>query len=222
MSRLALLLSLAFSTFSAQAETIDPLWLKTIAHVQELKKWVAQDIDSVDEANMGSDPSKTVTSKLHLSGWKDKQAVYDTIQISPPADPSKATSNKKPPAIAIGNAIDKLQDLIFDPETFPKRQDNQELDGQTWTLFQFEYAQLGQKMAVKVWIDASTGCMYRMESQFHISMMGDGRIHTQFDKDEKNHCFPKQIDEKIDILVPFKNGKMNLKQNPKNWILRPV
>ena len=62
MYRLALLLSLGFSTFSAQAAAIDPLWLKTIAHMQELKKWVAQDMDIVAEVSKGSDPSKTVTA----------------------------------------------------------------------------------------------------------------------------------------------------------------
>ena len=222
MYRLALLLSLGFSTFSAQAAAIEPLWLKTIAHMQELKKWVAQDMDIVAEVSKGNDPSKTVTSKSHLNGWKDKQAEYDTIQLAPPADPNKPKSNKEPAAVTMMNAIDNMQASIFDPENFPKRLDNQNLDGQSWTLFQFEQAQLGQKMAVKVWIDASTGCVYRMESQFHVSMYVDGSIHTQFDNAESNHCFPKQIDAKIDILIPFKNGKMNLQQSPRNWILRPV
>lgn len=222
MNRLALLFSLTLGTFSAQAETIDPLWLKTIAHMQELKKWVAQDMDIVAEVSKGSDPSKTVTSKSHLNGWKDKQAVYDTIQLAPPADPNKPKSNKEPAAVTMMNAIDKIQASIFDPENFPKRLDNQKLDGQSWTLFQLEQEQLGQKMAVKVWIDSATGSIHRMESQFHVSMYGDGIIHTLFENDERVRCFPKQINTKMDILIPFKNGKMNLQQNPKNWILRPV
>ena len=148
--------------------------------------------------------------------------MYDTIQIAPPADLDKTKINKNPAGMAMVHAIDEIQDSIFDPETFPKRLDNQELDGQTWTLFQFEYAKLGQEMAVKVWIDAVTGCMHRMESKFHLSMYIDGIIQTQYDNAEKNHCFPKQIDVKIDIIIPLNNAKMNLKQSPRNWILRPV
>lgn len=222
MYRLALLLSLTFSTFLAQAETIDPLWLKTIAHMQELKKWVAQHMDIVAEVSKGSEQSKTVTSKTHLSGWKDKQGVYDTIQLAPPADPNKPKNNKVPATVTMVNAINEIQASIFDSETIPKRLDNQQLDGESWTLFQFEQAQLGQKIAVKVWIDSATGSIHRMESQFHVSMYGDGTIHTLFENDEHARCFPKQINTKMDIQILFMNGKMNLKQRPRNWILRPV
>ena len=72
--KLAALMILASTYCYSSAQTIDPLWQKTVQHLQKAQNYVAHDIDQKLEAE-GNGEKKNVVMKIQQTAWKDKKPV---------------------------------------------------------------------------------------------------------------------------------------------------
>ena len=64
-----------------RAETVDPLWAKTVAHAELVKKWAPADKVTVVDAT-DDEKHEKVKTKSHLKGWEKGKPVYEPCRSS--------------------------------------------------------------------------------------------------------------------------------------------
>jgi hypothetical protein len=215
--KLAALAIAAFSFASPlHAQTVDPLWTKTLAHAALVKKWAPEDktmtVDAVAEDK--HDRSKT---KSHLKGWEKGMPVYDTVQIEPKREEGKDSAKGKK---AMGDA-GNLGDELMRPNAPVKRTDGQLLHGKSWTVFDVAESKGPIDVSVRLWVDPSTGVAHQVESKVHGTLMFDMFLTTEYAPHKQAGSLPERSDFKLKVLVPLVDAKVNIVNRMDNWIARP-
>lgn len=194
----------------AIAADIDPLWTKVIASNNEAKKWVAKDIAQVIHATKDGDPTKTVSIKKQLSGWEKGIAQYTITSVTPPPK----DSNTKPASFDFEKMLAPLESELFSPAAKVKRSDNQVLNGKTYVMF--EVSESSGKL--RVWVDPTSGHMQKRVLEMSMPLAFEGIITTLYQIDANGINLPVETESKIDIKIPFKKAKIDMKDSYMNWV----
>ena len=200
----------------AQAQTIDPLWEKTVAQANAARKWVAQDTEFVVNARVKGE-DKVIRTRSHLAGWDGSKPHYDTTVIEP-----RPEAGKTPPDANMGSeGFALMADGLIKLDAPVKRQDGQVLDGKTWTVFRLAESQAVLDIKVSIWVDPVTGALHLVDSHVHGMLMMDMTMKTRYVAHAQAGVVPANIDIDMEVLIPFKGGKMHMVNTPTNWIVRP-
>lgn len=198
------------------AQTVDPLWAKTLAHAALVKKWVPEDtVTKVDATGEGKRERAKV--KSHLKGWEDSKPVYDSVQVEPPPEVGKSTPKGK---IEMSDA-ENMGEQLMRLDAPVRRTDGQVLDGKSWTTFDLAESKGPVKVSVRLWVDPLTGVAHQVESKLHGTLMFDMFLTTIYAPHKQAGSLPKRSDFKINVLVPFVDAKVNITRSTDNWIPRP-
>lgn len=198
-----------------RAETVDPLWTKTLEHAALVKKWAPEDrVTNVDAIDDGK--HEKVKAKSHLKGWENGKPVYDTVQVEP-KEVGK-TSGKGKNEI---NDASNMSDNLMRPNAPVRRTDGQQLHGKTWTTFDVAESKGPIDVSVRLWVDPVTGVAHQVESKLHGTLMFDMFMTTQYAPHPKVGSLPERMDFKIKVLIPFVDAKVDIASRMDNWIPRP-
>lgn len=198
------------------AQSVDPLWAKTVAHSDLVKQWAPVDKVTVVDAT-DDEKHEKVKTKSHLKGWENGKPVYDTVQVEPKADAGKTAGkgkNEINDASNMSNGLMRLNAPV-------RRTDGQQLDGKTWTRFDVAESKGPIDVSVRLWVDPLTGVAHQVESKLHGTMMFDMFMTTQYAPHPKAGSLPERMDFKIKILIPFVDAKVDIVSRMDNWIPRP-
>jgi hypothetical protein len=215
--KLAALAIVGFSlALPSIAQTVDPLWTKTLAHSALVKKWAPEDTTmSVDALADGKhDKAKT---RSHLKGWDKGKPVYDTVQVEPKPEAGK------PPRKANSEMTDanNLGDGLMRMNAPVRRADGQVLHGKRWTTFDVAESKGPIDVAVRVWVDPATGIIHQTESTVHGTLMFDMLLTTLYAPHQQAGSLPDSVAFKLKVLVPFTDATVNIVSSMANWIVRP-
>jgi hypothetical protein len=211
-------LALAALSFALplQAQTVDPLWTKTLARAALVKKWAPEDkLTSIDAAGEGK--HEIFKTKAHMKGWEKGAPLYDEVQLEPKLDPGKAPGKAKG-AMPDGSS---MSDELMRPNAAVKRADGQLLHGKTWTLFQVTQSDGPAEVTLKLWVDPLTGAAHQVESKVHATLMLDALLTTSYAPHPLAGSLPERTDLQLKVLVPFKKASANIVSTMSNWIPRP-
>ncbi|MFZ6818832.1 hypothetical protein [Undibacterium sp. Ji22W] len=210
-------LALAISIFCglnfANAAEVDPLWTKVIAQNNAIKKWAAKDIEQTVMATKDGDPTKTINIKKQLSGWEKNKANYVVLSISPPpADPTKSS---KP--FDLAELFAPVEAEIFSPKASVKRSDGQLLNGKAVVLFEVT----NSDAVVKIWVDGNSGALQKRVVEMKVPFTMEGNLTTNYLIDATGQSLPKDAETKLNIKIPFKKAKIEIKDAYSNWTAQP-
>lgn len=195
------------------------MWRKTVERAQAAHLLVASEIDMNASISKGGQPASPAHFQSHLSGWAQGKPVYTTTELD--VLPGAAKKNGQAISTMMNSIVDTEQSLLV-PEAKVRRVDAQRLDGKNWTVFHLEDGSVGRKMTARVWVDAETACIHQIDTDLHLALYMDARVKTAYAIDAQGRCLPGKIDADIEILVPFKGGKMKMTQSATDWIARPL
>jgi hypothetical protein len=215
--KLAVLAVVAFSVaLPAIAQTVDPLWSKTLAQSALVKKWAPADTEmSVDAVADGKhDKAKT---KSHLKGWEKGKPVYDTVQIEPKPEAGKPAAKASSEMTDATNMGDRLMRI----DAPVRRADGQLLHGKSWTTFDVSESKGPMDIGVRVWVDPVTGIIHQTESKVHGTLMFDMLLTTLYAPHPQVGSLPDIVEFKLKVLVPFTDAKVNIVSSMANWIPHP-
>jgi hypothetical protein len=201
----------------APAPAIDPLWAKVVEQVNLSKQWVAQDIDLQSDADVGGTVRK-MHSKSHLTGWEKAKPVYTATQIEPVPDPAHPSK----PGDDTNIDFNRLTDLLLAADAPVTRVDDQLLHGRKWALFRAAKSQGPIDIKMQVWVDPVTGLVHHIESHIHVMLTTDMVSNSTFAVQAGAGNQAQQVDSQVEILVPFKHGKIHLTSTNSNWAKRPL
>lgn len=194
------------------AADVDPLWTKVIASHQETKKWIAKDVEQVIHATKDGDPTKTITIKKQFTGWEKGKAQYTVLSITPPPkDPSK-----KEVAFDLEEMFAPAEAGFFSPTAKFKRSDIQSLNGKPSVIFEITQS----AGTLKIWADPTTGLIQKRVLEMGMPLAFEGNITTLYQIDPKGTNLPTESESKIDIKIPFKKAKLEMKDSYMNWVLQ--
>ncbi len=196
----------------------DGLWNKTAAHMAVAQKLVAGDIDLVVTAVKDGAPAP-MHLRSHLSGWEKGKPVYTSVVVD--AAPGTGKGKEQGGAKLI-DALTQMTASLMEPGAKVTRAEGRALDGKTWAIFEAREGSVGRKMMATMWVDADTGCLRRVDTDVHATLMLDGRMTTSYVLDEQGRCLPRQLDADIAVTIPFKGAKMKVTQISSNWVARPA
>lgn len=207
------LLCIASPFHLASAADVDPLWSKVIAQNNDSKKWAAKDIEQTVIATKDGDASKTVNIKKQLSGWEKNKANYVILSITPPpSDPSKT-----PKPFDLAELFGAIESEVFSPKTAIKRSDGQMLDGKVVVLFEV----VKSDTQIKIWVDGSSGTIQKRLVEMSVPFTLEGTLLTNYQVNAIGQSLPKDMETKLNIKIPFKKAKVEIKDIYSNWIAQP-
>lgn len=195
------------------AADADPLWTKVIASNQETKKWAAKDVEQLIHATKDGDPTKTITIKKQLSGWEKGKAQYTVLSITPP--PKDAS--KKPVAFDLEEMFAPAEAEFFSPNAKFKRSDNQSLNGKPSVVFEITQS----AGTLRIWADPASGSIQKRVLEMSMPLAFEGTITTLYQMEANSPSLPIESESKIDIKIPFKKAKLEMKDSYMNWIAQP-
>lgn len=211
----ALAIAISFALPSS-AQTVDPLWTRTLAHAALVKKWAPEDTMTKVDA-VGEGKHENARTKAHLKGWENGKPVYDTVQIEPPPEAGKPTSKGKNEMSDAAN----MGEALMRPDAPVRRADGQQLHGKSWTTFDVSESKGPMEVSVRLWVDPVTGVAHQVESKLHGTLLFDMFLTTAYAPHRQAGSLPERSDFKIKVLVPFVDATVKIVRNMDNWIPRP-
>ncbi|MBC3873460.1 hypothetical protein [Undibacterium flavidum] len=197
----------------ANAADVDPLWSKVIAQNNAIKKWAAKDIEQIVVATKDGDPSKTINIKKQLSGWEKNKANYTVLSITPP--PSNPAKTSKP--FDLAELFAPIEAEIFSSKATVKRSDGQTLNGKAVVLFEVT----NSEAQVKIWVDGNSGALQKRVVEMSVPLTMEGNLTTNYVTDASGQSLPKDAETKLNIKIPFKKVKYEIKDTYTNWTAQP-
>jgi hypothetical protein len=197
------------------AQTVDPLWTKTLAHAALVKKWAPEEKDLRIDA-VAEDKHERTKVKARLKGWENGKPVYETVQIEPKPEPGKVTRGQNEM-----NEAGNLGDDLMRMNAPVKRTDNQVLHGKSWTMFDVAESKGPVNVAVRLWVDPVTGVAHHVESKIRGTLMFDMFLATTYAPHKLAGSLPERSDFRLKVLVPFVDAKVNILTSLDNWTARP-
>lgn len=207
------LICFASSPSIASVADTDPLWSKVISQNNGIKKWAANEIEQTVVATKDGEASKTILIKKQFSGWEKNKANYVVTSITPPpADPSKT-----PKPFDLSELFSAMENEVFSTQAAVKRSDGQVLDGKTVVLFEI----LKSETLVKVWVDGNTGAIQKRLVELSVPLSFEGMLLTHYQINSSGQSLPKDTETKLNIKIPFKKAKVEIKDSYSNWTPQP-
>jgi hypothetical protein len=207
------LLLIASPFYSVSAADVDPLWSKVIAQNKEVKKWAAKEIEQTVTATKDGDSSKTVNIKKQFSGWEKNKANYVIVSMTPPP----SDGSKPPKAFDMAEMFDAIEAEVFSPQTAIKRSDGQVLNGKAVVLFEMSKSET----QVKIWVDGNSGAIQKRIVEMSVPFTLEGSLLTNYQVNASGQSLPKDTETKLNIKIPFKKAKVEIKDTYSNWIAQP-
>ena len=197
------------------AQTVDPLWTKTLAHSALVKTWAPEEknmrIDAVTE-----DKHERVKVKARLNGWKNGKPVYDTVQIDPKPEPGKSAKGQ----VEMSDASN-MSDELMRMNAPVKRSDGQVLHGKSWTMFDVAESKGPIDVSVRLWVDPVTGVAHHVESKIRGTLMFDMFLATTYAPHKQAGSLPERSDFRLKVLIPFVDAKVNIVSSMDSWTSKP-
>jgi hypothetical protein len=215
--KFAALAIVAFSfALPSVAQSVDPLWTKTLAQSALVKKWAPEDTTMTVDALADGKHDKAKT-RSHLKGWEKGKPVYDTVQVEPKPQAGK------PPIKANSEMTDanNLGDGLMRINAAVRRSDGMVLHGKSWTTFDVAESKGPIDVAVRVWVDPATGIIHQTESKVRGTLMFDMLLTTLYGPHQQVGSLPERVEFTLKVLVPFTDAKVNIVSSMANWIARP-
>jgi hypothetical protein len=206
-----LLLSLSLIA-SAQTAKHDALWLKVVEHNSLMKNWAAKEIETDLKSENSDKVIKTIKMKKQFSEWVKNQAQYEVVSVEPP--PNNKEGSKKIPDMM--EVFASMESEIFSKDAQVKRSNDQLLDGKQSVLFETEAS--GAKM--KLWIDPITSQWLKREIDLSVMFTLEGQIKTMYQSTQNGFSLPSSAEVKMNILIPFKKAKIEMRDIYRNWFSR--
>jgi hypothetical protein len=198
-----------------QAQTVDPLWTKTLAHSALVKKWAPEEKTMRIDAS-GDDKNERVKVRARLKGWDNGKPVYDTVQIEPKPEPGKSSKGQTEM-----NDANNMTDELMRMNAPVKRTDGQVLHGKSWTMFDVAESKGPVNVSVRLWVDPVTGVAHHVESKLRGTFMFDIFMATTYMPHKLAGSLPERSDFRLKVLVPFVDAKVNILSSMDNWVPRP-
>ena len=132
ISKLVALFVLASTYSYSSAQTIDPLWQKTVQHLQKAQNYVAHDIDQKLEAE-GNGEKKNIVMKIQQTAWKEGNPVYSVTSVDP-----KPKDGRTQKSVDFEDVMKSVYKLMLAEQTKTTRIDGQKFEGANTTLFQID------------------------------------------------------------------------------------
>ena len=198
------------------AQTVDPLWSKTLAHAAQVKTWAPENKEvSADSTKDGK--HQTIKTRSRLQGWEKGKPVYDTVQIEPKPEAANPAAKKK------GEMPDvtAMTDALMRPNAPVRRTEGQSLHGKSWTLFEVAESDGPGEMTIRLWVDPQTGVAHQVESKVHGPLMFDAVMTTEYAPHPLAGSLPQRMDLMLKVLMPFKKSTAHVVGTMDNWIPRP-
>lgn len=201
----------------ASAQSVDPLWAKTLAHSALVKTWAPADATMTLDAIADGKHDKAKT-RSRLKGWEKGKPVYDTVQIEP-----KPQAGKAPPKASseMTDAI-HMADQLMRADAPVRRADGQLLHGRSWTTFDVSESKGPMDIGVRVWVDPASGIIHQTESKVHGTLMFDLMLTTSYAPHPQAGSLPDMIDFTMKVLVPFTDVRVNIVSSMDHWVARPL
>ncbi|WMW80711.1 hypothetical protein RF679_00175 [Undibacterium cyanobacteriorum] len=212
--KLAALLMLASTYSYSAAQVLDPLWQKTVQHLQKAQNYVAHDIDQKLEAE-GNGEKKNVVMKIQQTAWKDKNPVYTVISADP-----KPKDGGTPKVVDFEDVMKVVFKLMLTEQTKVTRMDAQKFEGLNATLFQIKEGGV-QSIDAKLWVHPETGEVYSYHIQMSIPLMVELDSKVRFAETAFGVRLGQYRETHFKIKIPFKKATGNLNETLSNWIPRP-
>lgn len=212
--KLAINILFAFICINANADTPDPLWSKTVQHLQKAQKYVARDIEQKLEAEKDG-VKKQATMKAQISSWKDNTPVYSILSVEPKP---KDGANLK--AIDFEAMMKGVNRLMCDDQTSVKRSNGQKIEGVDAVLFEIDEGSV-QKINAKIWVQPETGEVYRYQIRVSVPLAVEFDTQVRFDDTPNGVRLGVMRETEFASKIPFKKAKGHLLENLSNWVLRP-
>ncbi|WP_423018634.1 hypothetical protein [Undibacterium sp. Di27W] len=223
MKKFLLLLSLAILSNASAATETDPLWNKVLAQYKASNLWAPKEIRTQLDAERKDQGNKTSYIKSSLSGWEKQEAKYASINTD---SNWQTLPEQKKSADAISKmltGLDELKSSLFEEDVKIKRLENEVLDGKNLGVFLLKDDGAGKQISIKIWVNPETACMVKMNTSMHVTLYADAEFSTRYTEPAKEGlCFREQMQGNIDIQIPFKKGKMQIKQSNNDWIPKPA
>ncbi|MFC0135449.1 hypothetical protein CR105_14840 [Massilia eurypsychrophila] len=198
-----------------QAQTVDPLWTKTLAHSALVKKWAPQEKTTRIDAS-GDDKNERVKVRARLKGWDNGKPVYDTVQIEPKPEPGKSAKGQTEM-----NDANNMTDELMRMNAPVRRTDGQVLHGKSWTMFDVAESKGPVNVSVRLWVDPVTGVAHHVESKLRGTLMFDMFMATSYVPHKVAGSVPERSDFRLKVLVPFVDARVNILSSMDNWVPRP-
>ncbi|MES2759423.1 MAG: hypothetical protein V4693_18780 [Pseudomonadota bacterium] len=213
--KLAVALAALSIAFPLHAQSVDPLWTKTLAHAALVKKWAPEEKNVRIDA-LAEDKLERTKAKLRLKGWENGKPVYETVEIEPKPQPGKSAKGQ----VEMSNAGSMSDDLMR-PNAPVKRTDNQVLHGKSWTMFDVAESKGPVDVSLRLWVDPVSGVAHHAESKIRGTLMFDMFLATTYAPHKQAGSLPERADFRIKILVPFVDAKVDIVSNMDKWVPRP-
>ncbi|ELX11911.1 hypothetical protein Jab_1c04990 [Janthinobacterium sp. HH01] len=193
------------------AENNDALWKSVTAQLEVSRQWAAGVIDIASDIDKGNG-IQHASATMHLSAWDKQKPVYTLIKAQP--------ADAKGADMKFLNAITALSGSMTEGEA-PTRTDGVSLDGVMCTVFETHFSQAMSKGTMKLWVDAALGKPRKMALSFHMPLMADGTVITQYAIGAQGQVLPAAVDYDMEILIPFRKGKARIQQTLSAWVAQP-
>lgn len=197
---------------SASADEIDPLWAKVVAHHDAMKKWVAKNVESQITAIKDDEAPKLITIQKEYKAWEKDKPAYTVLSITPP--PKDASKSKQ--AFDLMELFKPMEEKIFNDKAAVKRGASQVVNGQTCASFDFTDSGLKFKLLV----DEKSGTFVKQVVELAMPFMFEGTVTTHYQATQNGLFLPSMNMIKLAILIPFKKGKMEMRDSYTNWFER--
>lgn len=197
---------------SANADEVDPLWAKVVVQHSAMKKWVAKNVEQQITATKDDEAPKLFTIQKEYKAWEKEKPVYTVLSITPP--PKDASKGKQ--SFDMMELFTPMEEKIYTNKAAVKRNASQVVNGQACATF--DYAESGMKLTL--WVDEKSGALVKRVVEMAMPFTFEGSITTTYQAAQGGLQFPSMNEIKMSILIPFKKGKMELRDTYSNWFER--
>jgi hypothetical protein len=215
MKRYVIATILAFSFLfaaNAKADEVDPLWIKVIAQNTAMKKWIPKNVEQTLVATKADEASKTILIKKQYDKWEKDAPVYKILSIEPPAK----DDSKPPKSFDLGQMFAPMEAEVFSPKAKVKRSDGQTLNGKLAVLLEVS----DSSFKMKLWVDGVSGVIHQRVLEMSAPFMMEGTLQTNYSTNADGNQVIDNTETKLSILIPFKKGKIHIKDSYSNWFAR--
>lgn len=212
-----LLLSLAaLPLLPLEALAADPLWLKTLAHLEAQKQVVPDESSTRIEAT--SNYTDTTLTRRKLDHWEGSKPIYRITAAEPPLAPGDAERENQNQQIS--ETLGRGQDWLS-PDTPVRRSEGVALDGQSWTLFEAEDKSFTRKVLLRAWVDPETGRPHRIDIQGRFVMVIQLDVSSRYQTDVRGRSLAQNVAGTLKVDTLGKGMKLRFDIAVDSWAERP-
>ncbi|MCZ8073903.1 MAG: hypothetical protein O9341_07195 [Paucibacter sp.] len=213
---LSLVLLPVLQLLPQSSQAADPLWLKTLAHLEAQKQVVPDESSTRIEAT--SNYTDTTLTRRKLDHWEGSKPIYRITAAEPPLAPGDAEREQQNQQIS--ETLGRGQDWLT-PDTPVRRNEGVALDGQSWTLFEAEDKSFTRKVQLRAWVDPETGRPHRIDIQGRFVMVIQLDVSSRYQTDARGRSLAQNVAGTLKVDTLGKGMNLRFDIGVDSWAERP-